>query len=124
VTGDCHAGICGSRGLQRPRLPDPHGSVDAPVSVDRTQGRESTRAAALRSRAVIAALRRMRSRPSSGLDGPGIIGPCPIGGDQAVDPGHPELENAIAGRPGHGVAPRTSGRACATDTVNRAVRPL
>src|SRR3954464_1926521 len=23
VTGDCHAGICGSRGLQCPRLPDP-----------------------------------------------------------------------------------------------------
>ena len=23
VTGDCHAGICGSRGLKRPRLPDP-----------------------------------------------------------------------------------------------------
>jgi hypothetical protein len=23
VTGDCHAGICGSRGLQCPRPPDP-----------------------------------------------------------------------------------------------------
>ena len=23
VTGDCHAGICGSRGVQFPRLPDP-----------------------------------------------------------------------------------------------------
>ena len=29
MTGDCHAGIRGSRGLQRPRPPDSHGSGSA-----------------------------------------------------------------------------------------------
>src|SRR3954454_14311447 len=68
VTGDCHAGICGSRGLQCPRPPDPGLTGGRPYACPRRWARrvESCRRAAEDHASNRPTLRNLSSGPRQG----------------------------------------------------------